>query len=238
MPKVLILVLSALRDPWGSMLQVQRETWDKVEHPDTQTLYYCGKFTGVPPNWTDTFFSPNHGEELEDIAGRTIEAFEHSLTLEWDFMARSHSSMYVHKRNLVDFIEQNEFGPNTFVGLTVEGTDPFVWGGGGYIFSRDVIEQFVANKDQFDLSLMEDRGMSKLATELEIPWNGCGRMASVNELQNGEYFVMGYNGDSFNSRDWHDLAKIGDQYYVRVKQDMRRERDLEIFRQLHRYLPA
>ncbi len=238
-PKVLILVLSALRAPWGEMLDVQRSTWNTVPHPQTQTLFYCGKFAGVPPSWPDVYFSEQYGESLEEICPRTREAFEHALGLEWDYLARTHSSTYVHKKNLVDFIEKNELpGDNLFCGLTVAGDLPFVWGGGGYIMSRDVIERFVIAKDQWDLGMMEDRALSKLATQLKVPWNGSGKMASINELQDGSYFVMGYGSDSFNSREWSDLNKLHPNYYIRVKQDLRRERDLDLMRQIHKYMPA
>jgi hypothetical protein len=145
-PKVLILVLSALRDPWGHMLRVQQETWDSVEHPQCRTLYYVGRCEPLPAgvDMAKVFHTPNFGEELEEIVHRTREAFEISLKSEWDYLARVHSSGYVHKQNLVDFVESGIVpSENLFCGLLTTGEKPFLWGGGSYILSRDVVQKFV-----------------------------------------------------------------------------------------------
>lgn len=231
---VLILVLSARRDPWGAMLDCSLETWDAEDHPQTQTIYYCGKHESGLLMDGKVFYSPRHDEELERVAPRTIEAYEKFLDLDWDFMARTHSSTYVHKRNLVEFCETLH-RKNLLCGLLVTGERPFLWGGGGYIISRDVVEQFVANKDKWNNGIMEDNSLTDLANELGIPMSGKGRMASIDQHPT-RYVVTAYGvGGGFTFTDWNDVTKLHPHFYIRVKQDLRRHEDLMIMRQLHKH---
>src|SRR5438045_315078 len=110
--------MSARREPWGSLMDTSMETWDSQVNYQTRTLYYCGK--SDKPSTDKVFYSPELSEELDDVSSRTIEAFEKSLELEWDFMARPNSSCYVHKRNLVGFCETLP-RENTICGILTEG---------------------------------------------------------------------------------------------------------------------
>jgi hypothetical protein len=229
--KVMILVLSARRDPWDKMMDTSLETWDSEDHPQTQTLYYCGKSQGG--STAKVFYSPIYDEGLEQVSGRTIEAFEKALELNWDFMARTHSSTYVHKRNLVAFVETLP-RDNVLLGLLTTGAEPFLWGGGSYIISRDVVENLVANKHFWNFRIMEDNSLTNLARELDIQLSGNGRMASIDHVPDG-YLVTTYGiGEGFKFTDWSDVKKVHPHYYIRCKQDFGRHEDLEIFRQLHR----
>lgn len=231
--KVLILVLSARRTPWASMMQTSMETWDAEDHPQAQTLYYCGK--SEQPSTDKVFYSQRFDESLEHIAPRTMEAYEEALKLDWDFLARTHSSTYVHKRNLVKFIETLP-KENVLCGLLTTGEKPFLWGGGSFIMSRDVIEKFVASKHAWNLHVMEDNSTTDLANELGIPFTA-GRMASINVKPDGSYLLMAYgHGDNFESKDWADLKKIEGHHYMRCKHDPDRTVDLKIFRELHAHL--
>jgi len=227
--KVLILVLSARREPWGDMMKCSMDTWDAEHHPQTTTRYYCGK---SDDNSDDRVWnSPQFDEELERVAPRTVEAYEKSLELSWDFMARTHSSTYVHKKNLVDFIETLPKW-NVLCGLLVTGERPFLWGGGSYIMSRDVVEKLVENKHRWNNNIMEDNALTDLANEIGIPMMGNGRMASINMAEVG-WSVMPYGiGEGFTFTDWRDVKKIHPHHYIRCKQDLKRHLDLEIMRQL------
>lgn len=227
--KVLILVLSARRTPWNAMLETSLQTWDAEQHPQTQTLYYCGK--SDQPSTDKVFYSPKFTESLEHIAPRTMEAYEEALNMDWDFMARTHSSTYVHKRNLVSFIETLP-KENVLCGLLTGGESPFLWGGGSYVMSRDVIEKFVANRNLWNFNVMEDVGLTGVANTLGIPFTH-GRMASINLKSDGSYFLMVYgHGENFESNDWADLRKVTEHHYFRCKHDPDRAKDLEIFRHL------
>lgn len=229
--KILILVLSAKRTPWAAMMDKSMATWDAENHPQIKTLYYCGK--SDQPSSDKVFYSPNYSESLEHIAWRTVEAFEEALKLDWDVMARTHSSTYVHKRNLVEFIQTAENPTENFLcGLLTAGEKPFLWGGGSYIMSRDVIQKLVDNKDQWNYGVMEDNGLTEMANQLGIPFTP-GRMASINIKPDGSYLVMVYgHGENFESNNWADLKKIEGHHYFRVKYDPDRNKDLEIMQHL------
>jgi len=237
---VLILVLSARREPWGPLMDCSLETWDSEDHPQTRTLYYCGKTTTPAtmrcPKNSEVMYSSNFDEELERVAPRTMEAYEHALAIpDWDFMARTHSSTYVHKRNLVEYCGTLH-RKNLLMGLLVTGERPFLWGGGSYIMSRDVIERLVANKDKWNNNIMEDGSITDLAHEIGIPLNNKGRMASIDQ-HGDEYVVTTYGiGQGFTFSVWNEINRAQPHYYFRCKQDLRRHEDLVIFRKLHKHL--
>lgn len=219
-------------------MDCSQATWDKEDHPKTQTLYYCGQSSN--PSTEKVFYSSVLTESLEHVTSRTLEAFEKALTIpDWNFIARTHSSTYVHKRNLVDFIETLPT-ENVLCGLLTTGEKPFLWGGGSYIISRDVIEEFVASKDRWNLNIMEDNAMTDLAKELEIPLSGNGRMASINQVavkEGSAWLVMTYGiGENFTFTDWADIKKAHPHYYFRCKQDLERHKDLEIMQKLKEHL--
>ncbi len=227
---VLILVLSARREPWGKLMDCSMETWDSVDHPKTQTLYYCGK--SDQPS-TDKVFYSCLSEDLEDVSSRTIEAFEESLKYDWDYLARPNSSCYVHKYNLVDFLRTSIWGNAIFGVLSSWG---MMWGGCHYIFSRDVVEKMVANKDKWNHKVMDDESITKLLVQLGYELTSNGWCASINLQPNGEHLCLTYNhGESFTFTDWADVKKLDGHFYVRCKHDPDRTQDLMTFRKLFEF---
>lgn len=232
--KALILVLSARRDPWDKLMDCQLETWDAEDHPKTQTLFYIGKLDQSWP--ANVFASPALTESLEDVSPRTIEAFEKALELEWDYMARPHSSTYVHKRNLVKFCETLP-RENVLCGIVTSGEKPFIWGGCHFLFSRDVIEKFVANKEKWNRNVMEDNSITEMAELLKIPVTG-GCSATINMNDDGSYLCLTYgHGDNFTFTDFADMHKAEGHFFFRVKQDLRRHEDVRIMKELKKHLP-
>lgn len=237
--KILILVLSARREPWGSLMDVSMETWDAEDNPQTQTIYYCGSFT-ESAGTDEVFYSRIFDESLEGVSGRTIEAFEHALNFEWDYLARPNSSCYVHKKALVYYCATlPEEG--ALYGLLTGGEagQRMLWGGGQYIMSRDVVEKLVANKDKWDFKLMDDQSLTKMAEKLAIPMFGNSRCASINDLGT-HYFCMLYgHGHSFHFEKFDQgfANQVEGHFFFRVKQDLRRHKDLEIIRALKGCLP-
>lgn len=230
--KVFILVLSARRDPWNSLMDCQQATWDSVEHPQTQTLFYCGK--SFDPSTEKVFYSLKHDEELERVSARTIEAFEKSLEYEWDFLARPHSSCYVHKANLVEFCETLP-KDNSIYGIMTGGDKPFIWGGCHYLITRQAVEAMVANKDKWNLNVMEDNSLTEMVNELGITVRG-GRSSTFNLQPDGSFVVLVYGvGDNFTFTDWGDVKKLHPHFFVRVKQDLQRDEDVRIMKELFKH---
>lgn len=230
---VLILVLSARREPWGSLMNTQMETWDKEDHPQTRTLYYCGK--SDQPSTDKVFYSPTLTESLEDVSPRTIEAFEEAINLpwHWDYLARPHSSTYVHKSNLVTFCERNPYG-NAVYGIKTGGDKPFLWGGAHYIFSRDVIEKMVAYRRKWNRNIMDDNSLTEMVDMLHVDvWGG--HSATINFQPDGSYLTLVYgHGENYTTNNLEDMSKLDGHFFVRCKHDPDRTVDLRIMRELHK----
>ncbi len=235
---VLILVMSARREPWGALMDASLETWDAMDHPQTQTLYYCGNVKEGQEH-PKAFHSRHMSEHLHDLSARTMEALRHSLTLPWDFMARPNSSCYVHKVNLVNHIETLP-ATGLMQGLVTTGFEPnFMWGGGQYIFSRDVIERMVANRQKWNDQIQEDEALSRLALDTGIAFNGNGKLASIDSAAGSpEFRCLFYGGgESFTFTDFADLSKASNQHFFRLKQDHDRTIDVRIMHELKERLP-
>ncbi len=226
---VLILVLSARREPWGKLMDCSMETWDKEDHPNALTWYYCGK--SDQPSIGKVFYSPTLSEELEDVSSRTIEAFERALaTYDWDFLARPNSSCYVHKKNLVKFCETIPTTGSIYGVLSEWG---LMWGGCHYIFSRDVVEKMVANKDKWNHKVMDDNSITEILNEIGYTLESKGWCASINLNPNGPHLCLTYNhGESFTFTDWEDVNKLVGHFFCRCKYDPDRTQDLMTFRKL------
>lgn len=229
----LILVLSAIRKPWGAMLEKAMATWDSVDHPNTTTLYYVGNEGAPGPK----VFRSCYDEGLMNIGRRTIEAFGHAMTIPgWTHLARPHSSCYVHKRKLVEYVDTL---PDTDVmyGLqadTVHG-ESFLAGCGHYIYSRDVIAKLVEHKDRWNHSVMEDNAASFLSKSIGIPW-GKIRTCSIDPYPGGGWQCIAYHGlPGISFTDFSDLNKL-DQFLFRVKHDPDRNVDLRLMDLLFKHL--
>lgn len=211
----------------------QRETWDSISHPQTSTIYYVGRSTESPR--PSTLYSA-HDEHLHNMGWRTLEAYEFALNnCTFDYIARPHSSCYVHKRKLVEWIDTIPES-NVFAGLETDFYGmPYLWGGGHYVISRDVIEKMIANKRIWDHTLMEDVAASKLATQLGIPFFK-GKSCSINPANRG-WDCVAYNGEQpgFSFTNFDEVNKL-DQHFFRVKHDPDRNVDLQTMDLLFKHL--
>lgn len=232
MRKILILVLSADFPPYDKMVQTSLETWDSVDQEECETVYYFGK---SDKQNTDKFvYFPIH-ESLHSMGYKTISAFEWAINnRQFDYLARVHSSTYVDKKRLSDYCEQLPI-KNVFAGVKTKSQNGFdyLWGGAHYIISRDVVIRMVENKDKWQHSYMEDESMSLLAVDLNIPFYE-GKSGSIDKIENG-WRCISYGGDSISFTDFLDLKKLN-HHYFRVKQDLKRDIDEYIMRQLFKAL--
>ena len=230
MRKTLILVLSAMRDPWKAMLEKQQQTWDSIPHEQTRTIYYVGN--AYPSRFESPILHSSTDEHLHNIGLRTVEALTFALRQpDWDFLARPHSSTYVHKRRLVEFVEKAEEG--VLYGLECPGPNDrtYLWGGGHYVMSHEVVEKLMADKHRWDHDAMEDVAMSTLAWALGIPY-GRGKSASIDwkpDMQSAS--CISWNGDTggFDFSDFKELNRLEDQFFFRCKHDPDRSVDLKTF---------
>jgi hypothetical protein len=229
--KILILVLSADFPPYDKMVQTSLETWDSIDQEGCETVYYFGKSN--KPN-TDKFVYLPINESLFSMGRKTLMAFEWALqNKEFDYIARPHSCIYVNKKELVNCVNILP-SENVFSGLKVEDKKPWLWGGCGYVFSKDVVYKIVGNKKLLDVKKMEDMAISHLASDLDIPYTqgiGC----SIDRLKD-KWRCTCYGTESFEFYDFHEVAKNKNQYFYRVKQDLKRDVDEYVMKQLFKAL--
>lgn len=228
MKTVLIYVLSAWRPPYDKMIDTAKATWDAEPLKHTLTWYYCGNPVGNDGPRVVSFDAG--AEDYNTIGRKNIMAYEWALGLQWDFMARVNASCYVHKRRLLDHV-QTLPATGLIRGICSAPTPacgvnrPFMWGGGQFIISRDVIEAFVRKKDHWRHDVMEDVAMSELAQDLGFSLDCNGLVCSINRTSDGDRLIT-YNGPE------------DAQFFFRCKYDPDRNVDADIMRSLKQTLPT
>lgn len=245
MKRVLILVLSTDKDFYGSLYRCSRQTWDVEEIEGVETVFYFARYCAleVDPSdpkvlrvdCDDNFFAMGH---------KTLGAFEWALQHRtFDYIFRGNASLFINKPGLLRYVQEQ---PETGLALGVvadcgqfEGeTYSFLWGP-SYLLSRDVVEKVVANQAFWDHRLMDDNAISRLLTQLQIPLDNRGSMASVAQNERGYEFVY-YEGGVSGGASMQSLdtlrEKLPGQFCFRVKCDADRSQDLRLMKELHEVL--
>lgn len=232
MKTVLILVLSCDRPPYDTMVTTQQNTWDSIDVPGTETLYYFG---GTQTYCQDKFLYLGIEDKLFNMGHKTLAAYEWVLQNKtFDYIARVHSSTYVDKKRLIEYV-QTLPDNNLFAGVVTESQNGFryLWGGGHFVLSRDVVQRLVANKHHWQHKYMEDESVSLLANWLSIPFTP-GLSASIDNM--GDHWrCISYGGETVSFTEWVDLKRLGHHFY-RVKQDGKRWVDKFIMEELFKVL--
>lgn len=232
MKKVLILVLSCETRPYDKMMEASMQTWDSKIVDGVQTIFYCGK--SRKPNSEKVIYL-NTVDSFPTMGQKTIEAFEWAIAnTSFDYLARPNSSCYVRKQKLLDYA-QNLPKENLYLGLITDSCYgiKYIWGGGQYILSRDVVELIVKNKHMWNHSYTEDVSIADLLTKLGVPMNGSGNACAINKNEDGKYtcFVYG-QGENMEFTNFLDMHNLQHQFFIRVKQDLKRHEDVEIMHEL------
>lgn len=231
MKTVLVFVLSCNKNPYPSLTRASIETWDSLDVDGVNTFYY----TANPP----AVKHPNViGFDVDDgyngLGHKNIAAFEYAIaSLKWDYMARVNASCYVRKQLL---FEECQSLPKTevFRGVKVVAGKPFLWGGAQFIFSRDVVQKIIDNKNKWNHGPTEDVAISDILFNAGIHPDIHGRSCSINK-NNGKWTCIAYgdNAENFEFTDMQSMHKANNQYFIRVKQDLRRDIDVQIMKELH-----
>lgn len=230
MKHVLIMVISSQQPPYDKMVDTSESTWASVPVEGCDAFFYFGN--PVRQNLGDRiYFDVNEGYHTMSL--KTVEAFKWALeTQKFDYIARVNSSTYVKKDSLLDYVQKlpNE---KVFDGLVVDGVKLWVWGC-FFILSRDVVQMVVDNANLIDYSVMDDVGMSKLLIDnLGIhPSRGIG--CSIDK--NGDKWrAICYGTESFEFENFSDIVKAKSHWGFRVKQDLNRDEDEYIMKQLFKH---
>jgi len=136
--KVLILVLSCLRDPYDKLMKAQQRTWDSVDVPGAETIYYYGGNTGFKVvNHYSREFSANSCDGLNMAHWKYALTLREVMSLEWDFIFRTNSSSYVNKRELLKMAKKL---PKEKCYCGASGECGMFASGCGHFISRDVAQ--------------------------------------------------------------------------------------------------
>lgn len=240
MKRVLVYVISANIHPWRQMIDTALETWDLDYEEDVPTAYYCGN----PPHENPAIKSYPIDENYKTMGQKDILAYRDSLEWPWDYMARVNASCYVHKRRLLDHVQtlpEKGVFRGVVLGPTITcGTNrAWMWGGGQFIISRDVMEAMVANSHRWRHDVMEDVAMSELVQECGFSLDSQGRFCSVNRVPGGwSCITYGSPIGGFEFSDFAEgISRLEDQFFFRVKDDADRNVDAQVMRLLKQYLP-
>lgn len=231
MKKILILIISSQLEPYAKMIQTSLQTWDSINIEGVESIFYCGN--PVKENTDKIIYFPLD-ESYATMGEKTLRAFEWALqNKEFDYIARVNSSCYVNKKELIKYI-QNLPDKEVFAGIGVDSEPKWMWGGGQYIISKDVIELFINNKGLWNHAIMDDVAISYLANELNTPYTN-GRACSIDKNSKG-WTCLCYGESSIEFIDFADMNKLDNQFFIRVKQDLNRNRDEFIMRELFKNL--
>lgn len=232
MKKLLILVLSSDFYPYNRLMETSLETWDTVEVEGVETIFYCAQSNKTS---TDKVIYLPVDPNLYNIGRKTLLSLEWALEKkEFDYIARPNANCYVRKQKLFDYV-QTLPKSGVFTTLEVVTTPSWGWGGGQTIMSRDVVEAIVSNKHAWNHMEMEDMAISKLILKLGYKFTPA-IACSIDRLI-GRWRCMSYGGPaSFEFDNFDEMVKAEDHFFFRTKQDYDREKDMEIMRDLFKYL--
>ena len=233
--KLLIAVLSVRTPPYGQMIETSKATWDSIEVPCVETIYYVGS-PDTPLE--DRVLGTPVQEAYKTIGYKNLHAWKWMLeNRDFDFLARPNASCYVHKARLHDHCKG--LTPHNYLAGSVVPGSPerptWMWGGHQFLMSRDVVQKLVENPQVWNHAEIEDVALSHAATALGIPFTHGDHACAIDKMEDG-WRVISTNGNNFEFTDWADVAKLHEQHFFRVKQDLHRDRDAVVMNELLRNL--
>ncbi len=241
--KILILVVSSNDKPYKQMVKTSLETWDSIDVENCETMYYFGEaikddLSVYIPNQNPKFLFDSVKETYSNMGHKLLYAFQWVLrNKDFDYIVRINSSCYCDKKHLVKYIETLP-ETNVFAGVKVgageQHEQPWIWGGGQFILSKDVVEKVVEHKHKFNHNLMEDVALSFLINDLEIPYTE-GSACSINKQENGWLLLTYGGGEQKEFKDFEEIKDCG-QHFYRVKHDPDRSIDAVVMNELYRLL--
>ncbi len=232
--KVLIAVLSVRTPPYGQMIDTSKATWDSIEIPGVETIYYVGS-PDTPLE--DRVLGTPVQEAYKTIGHKNLHAWKWMLeNRDFDFLARPNASCYVHKARLHEHCKSLPSENYLAGSIVVDDSRPsWIWGGHQFLMSRDVVQNLVENPQVWNHAEIEDVALSHAATALGIGFTPGYHACAIDKLEEG-WRVISTNGQNFEFTDWADVAKLREQHFFRVKQDLRRHEDAVVMNELFKNL--
>lgn len=233
MKTCLIFVMTSAGAPYPELMEVSERTWMNGAMEGVETLFYSNEERPAAEN----LIRVSTGGSIYDMGRKNLLAYKWALeNRQWDFMARVNASCYVSRKRLVEWV-QTQPTTGLFQGCqAVRDNGLFLWGGGQYLISRDVVQAMVDNGDKWDHTQMEDVSMSKLVQELGIELNVNCRSCTINRRPNDWLCIDYINGGQagFEFTTFAEFAEKNTCHFIRVKQDSDRTQDVHIMQELYR----
>jgi len=234
MKRVLILAIGCNVRPWDKMFDTSLETWEAVKVEGMETSFYFGN----PAKHHLKAINFDLPETYANMGRKMLSAFEWVLKdKHFDYIARVNSSCYADKKQLIKHV-QDLPDKNVLSGIKIDAGNqyPFewLWGGGQFILSRDVVERIWNSRDLWRHDLMEDVALSHIALSLGIPFTD-GKACAIDKTENGWRIIQYGGGESFEFTDFEKMKETG-QHFYRVKQDLDRSRDAYLMHELYKTL--
>jgi hypothetical protein len=184
--KVIILVMSCGVEDYPKLVQMQRDTWDSIVNPETQTIYY---YAGHNTELLADRLIIDTAEGQGHFYIKTMKAFEYLLTLEWDYIFKTDNSAYIYKKELVKALQDKPrtcfYGGHHYKTMS-SLSPPFLWGE-GIAFSRDVIQYLV---EDYKTSTIPRYGVEDVHIGMilqdKFPWN---TSMMIHEYHKGPFIV-------------------------------------------------
>jgi len=233
--KVLIAVISTRTPPYGEMIHTSKATWDSVDVPSVETIFYVGEPASP---LEDRVIGVPMPEGYRTMGYKNLLAWQWMLhNLEFDFMARVNASCYVHKARLLAHC-QTLTPENYLAGSIYQGDEKratWLWGGHQFLMSRDVVQAFVDHPEVWNHSEMDDVALSHAATALGVPFVHGDHACAIDPVGEG-WRVVSTNGNNFEFTDWMAVQMLDTQHFFRCKIDLRRHEDAIVMRELFKHL--
>lgn len=139
---VLILVQATHLEPWDKIIQAQKQTWDSIDEPGVDTIYYYSHESASFYDGRDLYVkcSPDHGMEhwrMKLALDYILDGFA-----SYDYIFRTNASSYVNKKLLVEFLKGKP-REKYYCGIDGGGYAS----GCGYVMTTDCVSII---RDQFD----------------------------------------------------------------------------------------
>ncbi len=229
MKRVLIMTIGCSIPPWSVMSKTSQDTWDSIEIPGIETIFYFGN--PVKENTDKEIYFPID-ESYFTMSQKNISAFEWALAnKEFDYIIRINSSTYVDKKLLAEYIKSFN-DTNVFAGIEVD-MEPKWAVGWCYIISKDVVQKIVEHKELLRNDITDDVALSYLINNLQVPYTKL-KICSINKTDTA-WSLIGYNGPSFEFTEFSECKKA-DMPFYRVKNDLDRTVDKYIMQELFKTL--
>ena len=143
--KILVMVMSSDSAMYPLLEKTQRETWNSVNVPNIQTIFYKASNR---EGFEDDVLHINMPDCSYKLFNKTSRAFRHVMEMEWDYIFKTDNSAYVNKMELLkkveDFPLEKVYAGKRFYSQKdgpINMINNFIWGEGMFL-SRDIVNMF------------------------------------------------------------------------------------------------